>query len=79
MGYRKSVLTGDFQYAVEREFEAVERGLEDFADALRLLEITAEPNPKRNGMIVYADGTNWNPGSGRGVYVYKGSSWVLLG
>jgi hypothetical protein len=77
--YRKSVLTGDFQYAVEREFERVEQGFNEFAEALRLKELYAEPNPKRNGMIVYADGTNWNPGSGRGVYVYKGSSWVLLG
>ena len=77
--YRKSVLTGDFKFAVEREFERVEQGFNEFSDALRLVELHAEPNPKRNGMIVYADGTTWDPGSGRGIYVYKGSSWVLLG
>lgn len=38
------------------------------------------PNKLRNGMIRYADGTSWNPGAGRGVYVYKsGTGWVLLG
>lgn len=37
------------------------------------------PTKPRDGDIRYADGTSWNPGSGAGVYVYKGSSWVLLG
>ena len=31
------------------------------------------------GFIAYADGTNWNPGSGEGLYVYKSSGWALLG
>ena len=25
-----------------------------------------------------ADGTQWNPGSGRGLYAYNGTSWVLI-
>jgi hypothetical protein len=29
------------------------------------------------GMIAFADGVNWNPGSGKGVYIYDGG-WVLL-
>lgn len=39
----------------------------------------AAPKKPRDGDIRYADGTSWNPGSGAGVYVYKTSSWVLLG
>lgn len=39
----------------------------------------AAPAKPRDGDIRYADGTTWNPGSGAGVYVYKTSSWVLLG
>ena len=27
--------------------------------------------------MAYADGVNWNPGSGEGIYTYNGSSWVL--
>ena len=38
------------------------------------------PDKPREGMIVYADGVKWNPGAGKGAYVYKGTGgWVLLG
>lgn len=36
------------------------------------------PVKPRRGMLVYADGTSWNPGSGEGVYVFK-AAWVFLG
>lgn len=39
----------------------------------------AAPAKPRDGDIRYADGASWNPGSGKGVYVYKTSTWVLLG
>ena len=32
-----------------------------------------------DGLTVRADGTNWNPGSGAGVYCYYGGSWKHLG
>ena len=31
-----------------------------------------------DGMMVMADGTNWDPGSGEGVYVYYNSAWNKL-
>lgn len=37
-----------------------------------------EPEKPREGMLVFADGTDWNPGGGRGVYVYSSSAWVKL-
>lgn len=37
------------------------------------------PNKPRDGDIRFADGTNWNPGSGQGVYAYYGAAWHLLG
>jgi hypothetical protein len=42
---------------------------------------TAAPIKPRDGDVRYADGISWNPGSGVGVYYYKGatSAWVLLG
>lgn len=42
-----------------------------------LPEMHRAPEKPRTGMLVFADGTNWNPGSGRGVYVYDGG-WVKL-
>jgi hypothetical protein len=42
---------------------------------------TVAPAKPRDGDIRYADGSLWNPGSGVGVYYYKGASltWVFLG
>lgn len=46
--------------------------------ALELRPIGAAPVRPREGMIVSADGTNWDPGSGAGAYEYKGGAWVKL-
>lgn len=37
------------------------------------------PTKPRTGDLRLADGTNWDPGSGQGVYVYYGSAWHFLG
>lgn len=29
-------------------------------------------------MIVYADGTQWNPGSGKGFYYWDGAAWIFI-
>jgi len=39
----------------------------------------AAPSKIKVGDVVYADGTDWNPGSGEGLYVYKSGGWSLLG
>ena len=41
------------------------------------LSYNAPPKP-RVGQLAYADGTDWNPGSGEGLYVYKSTGWVLI-
>lgn len=37
------------------------------------------PEKPRDGMLRNADGTNWNPGSGAGLYRYGGGVWNFLG
>jgi len=38
-----------------------------------------EPTGKLyDGMVRYADGTDWNPGSGEGFYGREGAAWVKL-
>ena len=37
------------------------------------------PSKPRAGDIRLADGTDWNPGSGQGLYAYYASAWHLLG
>jgi len=44
-----------------------------------LTELNAAPAKPRNYMVVAADGTNWNPGSGKGAYIYYSSAWHFLG
>jgi len=48
-------------------------------DSALLKEWNSVPDRVYNGLVVYADGTNWNPGSGRGVYAYENGSWLKLG
>lgn len=47
--------------------------------AVMLQERHAPPPKFFTGMIVLADGTNWNPGSGKGFYGYADGTWHFLG
>lgn len=64
------------QSYLERELDAIMRELAE-TTVVELRPVYAEPSKPRTGMIVYADGTEWNPGSGAGLYVYKGS-WTFI-
>lgn len=45
----------------------------------RMIEFrTTAPAKPREGMLYGADGTNWNPGAGKGVYCYIGTAWTKL-
>jgi hypothetical protein len=46
--------------------------------AIELRQVGKAPTRPREGMIVSADGTNWNPGAGAGAYEYLGGVWVKL-
>lgn len=59
------------------ELNALERSLSE-VDEVQLTPLTEEPTRPRNGMIRYADGTAWDPGSGEGFYGYEGGTWVKL-
>lgn len=45
---------------------------------LQLDILENEPPTPFNGMVVYADGTSWNPGAGVGFYGYQNGAWVKL-
>ena len=56
-------------------------------DVMRLEQTNRDPEnttiandrgKPRDGDIRYADGTNWNPGSGVGIYAYIGTAWTKL-
>lgn len=60
--------------------------LRRIADSLRapsvsslvLQPLAAAPARPEEGMLVNADGTNWDPGSGAGVYQRLSGAWVKL-
>jgi len=37
-----------------------------------------EPSKRIEGMIRFFDGTNFNPGAGRGLYIFTNSTWQKL-
>jgi len=62
---------------LEQELMAISRTFAEVTE-LELRPIYAAPKKPREGMIVYADGTKWNPGAGKGVYVFTGTAWSKL-
>ena len=76
--YPENVPVGELSTLWEylrREFFSVYRGFQ----GMHVLDVLGSEPPKaQEGMLAYADGTNWNPGSGKGVYVYNGTAWVKL-
>lgn len=72
------VSNGDLQLELERIAEAL---MDLRADYVRLREWNAEPDKVFDGMVVKADGSNWNPDAtnGEGVYCFYNSTWNYLG
>lgn len=65
---------------LERELRAIKEAWEAEKPSERLQIRHAEPQRLREGMLVYADGSDWDPGSGEGVYRYStGGTWEFLG
>ena len=62
------------------EFQKLQSAIQLLAKG-HLDKTTVAPAKPRDGDFVYADGSSFNPGSGVGIYYYKGatSAWVFLG
>lgn len=52
---------------------------EPSSNAMILTKLNAAPAKTIEGMIVLADGANWNPGGGAGYYGYHSGAWNKLG
>jgi len=64
---------------IREEFQRVGDILQNLdAESLALAKLQAAPGRPFDGMIVYADGTNWNPGGGEGIYAFYATVWNKL-
>jgi hypothetical protein len=44
-------------------------------DRIGFVVLHVEPTRPEIGTLVYADGTDWNPGAGEGLYQYTSTGW----
>lgn len=64
---------------IERELRRISGEFEAGVEVVLLMVRHVSPDKPRDGMVVLADGTDWNPGSGGGYYGYRAGSWRFLG
>lgn len=64
-----------------RQFLKVAEALSSEVSNTTYTVLYAAPTKTRAGMVVYADGTTWNPGSGEGLYRRNAanSAWTFIG
>lgn len=63
---------------LSQEFFRIFRALRGVQN-IHLVELHAPPAKTQVGLTVLADGTDWNPGAGQGVYTFYNSVWNRLG
>ena len=78
--YEESLLTFDHA-SVRRELRTIQEIANKPEPYLELEVLHAEPERLRAGMVIYADGTDLDPGSGEGIYRRNAdnSAWVFIG
>ena len=60
----------DFELRVASAFAALASG--------KMEVLHVEPSKPRAVTVCVADGSDWNPGSGYGIYAYNGATWILV-
>lgn len=63
---------------LRQELERLQFELNNAQEALRVVQANVSPDKPRNGEIRWADGTNWNPGLGEGLYWRADENWVRV-
>lgn len=65
------------QYVAD-EFARLQVHLNTPADFVVFRVNNVAPTRPTEGMVAFADGTNWNPGAGKGLYKYQAGAWIAL-
>lgn len=67
----------DLPRFLREEFDKLAAAISTLA-AGHLDKTYVAPAKPRDGDLRYADGTSWNPGGGKGLYMHDGTAWVLV-
>jgi len=78
IGPSDSEITGFSLKQLEQLSKIIEDKVTSAVKRIQFSPLTVEPVKKRTGLTVYADGVNWDPGDGAGLYSWNGSTWVFL-
>lgn len=67
--------------AIERMFNQLTDALDQGVIFSKFFMHRAEPEKLVADMVVFADGSNWDPGSGRGLYQrnHANTAWIFIG
>ena len=76
--YNPGNLPMDVPAWLARELMSVSRATYGAAPIIQMQVQYAEPAKPRDGMVVLADGSTWDPGSGAGIYARISGAWVQL-
>jgi hypothetical protein len=65
---------------LRQELPAIEQAANRADPLAELIYLHAEPTRMRKGMLVLANGTNWDPGSGAGLYLRNeaNDAWLFI-
>ena len=77
--YAPGLLPADAPEWMRRELRSISEAIGNKTPIVWLDKSYAPPKKYSDGMVVLADGTAWNPGSGAGVYCYRAGAWRFLG
>ncbi len=67
----------NFTLGVDTNGRVVQIGNSSYEASLFFQPRTTAPSGTE-GLVAFADGVNWNPGSGAGLYEYRGGAWNKL-
>ena len=68
----------DLRQWIEGELESLSQAFNELNKIIELNPTYVEPTRIKEGMLIYADGANFNPGAGRGTYERRSGAWVKL-
>jgi len=71
-------VSGTGNEPIDRELRKLEQSQYDQVDFVFMKETHVALSKPRSGMIIYADGSDYDPGSGQGLYYFT-TQWIKVG